>query len=256
VHVGVDGGRARVVTAVEATPGEVLDEDLLDRLVEEHEGTTGRAVAEVVADAKDGTDLNDRAPEDRGIRASTPPHRGRGKQRAVPGDEFADDPTHDRFLRPTGEVLRRQGSSCTARPGGGVISRASPKACAACPRRAACCGTAEARTITRPDDSGLYDRTRAYLRTAHARLSIRRRKCWAETVMAEAKERHGLRRAHRRGQPQVRIQALGMATASNIKKLARWRARRVHQPAVALRGPGPGTPTPPVAPGRLLPSRP
>jgi transposase len=47
VHVGVDGGTARVLTAVEATSGEVGDERLLARLIREHTGsahlTTRRA---------------------------------------------------------------------------------------------------------------------------------------------------------------------------------------------------------------------
>ncbi len=51
-HVGVDGGRARLITALDVTPGEVADEHLLDRLLKEHRGTTGRTVAEVVADTK------------------------------------------------------------------------------------------------------------------------------------------------------------------------------------------------------------
>ena len=235
VHVGVDGGAARVITAVDVTPGEVADEDLLDRLIKEHEGATGRTVTEVVADAKYGTYANYGALEAAGIRASIPPHLGRGKRRAVPGELFVYDPVGDRFLCPEGQVLRRQGTSCSARPGGGIIYRASPKACAACPLRADCCGSATARTITRPDDSGLYDRTRAYLRTAHARRSIRLRKCWAETVMAEAKERHGLRRAQCRGRPKVRIQAFGAAMAYNIKKLVRWHGRRPQETAAALR---------------------
>jgi transposase len=235
VHVGVDGGPARIISAIEATPGEVLDEDLLDRLIKEHEGATGRTVTEVVADAKYGTYANYRALEAGGIRASIPPHLGRGKQRAVPGGEFTYDAAGDRFICPEGQLLRRQGSSRSARPGGGVIYRASPKGCGACPRRAECCGSAKARTITRPDDSGLYDRTRAYLRTAHARRSIRLRKCWAETVIAEAKERHGLRRAQCRGRAKVRIQALGAAMAYNIKKLVRWHGRHPQDAALAVR---------------------
>jgi transposase len=235
VHVGVDGGAARVITAVDVTPGEVADEDLLARLIKEHEGATGRTVTEVVADAKYGTYANYRALEDDGIRASIPPHLGRGKARAIPGELFMYDPVGDRFLCPEGQVLRRQGTSCSARPGGGIIYRASPKVCAACPLRADCCGSAKARTITRPDDSGLYDRTRAYLRTAHAKRSIRLRKCWAETAIAEAKERHGLRRAQCRGRTKVRIQAFGAAMAYNIKKLVRWHDRRRQDTAVALR---------------------
>jgi transposase len=243
VHVGVDGGAARIITAVDVTPGEVADEDLLDRLLKEHEGATGRAVTEVVADAKSGTYANSGALEAAGIRASIPPHLGRGKTRAIPGELFVYDPAGDRFLCPEGQVLRRQGTSCSARPGGGIIYRAAPKVCGAGPLRADCCGTAPARTITRPDDSGLYDRTRAYLRTAHAKRSIRLRKCWAETVIAEAKERHGLRRAQYRGRAKVRIQAFGVALAYNIKKLVRWHGRRPQDPALALR---PGM-HPPVA---------
>jgi transposase len=246
VHVGVDGGAARIITAVDVTPGEVADEDLLDRLIKEHEGATGRTVTEVVADAKYGTYANYRALDEDGIRASIPPHLGRGKRRAIPGDRFVYDPTADLFRCPVGQVLRRQGSSRSARPGGGIIYRASPRACGACPLRNACCGSARARTITRPDDSGLYDRTRAYLRTAHAKRSIRLRKCWAETVMAETKERHGLRRAQYRGRAKVRIQAFGAAIAYNIKKLVRWQGRRLRDNALALRSgaqpSGPGLP--------------
>ncbi|HEX8767747.1 MAG TPA: IS1182 family transposase [Jatrophihabitans sp.] len=246
VHVGVDGGAARIITAVDVTPGEVADEDLLDRLLKEHAGATGRTVTEVVADAKYGTYANYGALEAAGIRASIPPHLGRGKTRAIPGELFVYDPAGDRFLCPAGQELRRQGTSCSARPGGGIIYRASPKVCGACPLRAECCGTAKARTITRPDDSGQYDRTRAYLRTAHAKRSIRLRKCWAETVMAELKERHGLRRARCRGRAKVRIQAFGAAIAYNIKKLVRWRARRPQAPALAIR---PGA----LPPGARLP---
>jgi hypothetical protein len=234
VHVGVDGGRARVVTAVDATPGEVLDEDLLVRLVKEHEGATGRTVAEVAADSKYGTYEHYRWLEARGIWPSIPPHLGQGKQRAVPGELFTYDAAADHFVCPEGQVLHRQGRSATARPGGGVIYRASPATCTACPVRAACCGDAKARTITRPDDTGLYDRTRAYLRTPHARRSIRQRKCWAETVMAEMKERHGLRRAQYRGRPNMRIQALGVAMAYNIKKLAQLAHPHAASTALAL----------------------
>jgi hypothetical protein len=42
VHVGVDGGRARIVTAVEATGGAVGDEAMLQRIIREHEGNVQR----------------------------------------------------------------------------------------------------------------------------------------------------------------------------------------------------------------------
>jgi transposase len=235
VHVGVDGGPARIITAVDVTPGEVADEHLLDRLIKEHEGATGRTVSEVVADTKYGTHANYAALEQAGIAASIPSHADASQRRAVPRELFVYDPATDRFLCPEGQALRRQGSSATAGACGGIIYRASPKVCGACPRRVDCCGSAKARTITRPDDGGLADRVRAHLATPHAKRSIRLRKCWAETAIGELKERHGLRRAQCRGRANVRMQALGAALAYNIKKLVRWRDRRPQDPALALR---------------------
>jgi transposase len=235
VHVGVDGGAARIITAVDVTPGEVADEHLLDRLLKEHEGATGRTVTEVVADTKYGTYANYAALEQAGIAASIPSHAEAGQRRAVPRELFVYDADADQFRCPAGQVLRRQGSSSTAGARGGIIYRAAPKVCGACPRRADCCGTAQARTITRPDDGGLGDRVRSYLATAPAKRSIRLRKCWAETAIGELKERHGLRRAQYRGRANVRIQALGAAMAYNIKKLARRHTGRSQDTVLALR---------------------
>lgn len=220
VHVGVDAGRARIITAVEVTGGAVADEHLLERIVREHEGNTGRTVAEVVADTKYGTAANYAALEERGIAASIPMHENGATRRALPADAFAYDALTDTYVCPAGKRLRRQGTSTTGGTNGGVIYRARPTECAACAHKAACCGTAQARTMFRPDDGGLRDRTVAYLRTFRARQSIRRRKAWVETVFGDGKERRGLRRARVRGRDGVRIQALLTATAYNVRKLA------------------------------------
>jgi transposase len=235
VHVGVDGGRGRIITAIEVTAGEIADEHLLARLCREHQGVTGCSLEEVIADTKYGTIANYRWLEAQGIRASIPPHENGWADRAVPRELFVYDPMADRYRCPNGQALTRQGSSRTAHPMGAIIYRAAPKVCGACAHKAACCGAAQARTITRPNDGGLAERVRAHLATRQARRSRRRRLSWAETPMAELKERHGCRRAQRRGRDQVRIQALGAAMAYNIKKLAQaWRPQP--QPvALALR---------------------
>jgi hypothetical protein len=220
VHVGVDAGRARIITAVEVTGGAVADEYLLARLTREHAGNTGRTVGEVVADTKYGTGANYAALEARGIAASIPMHENGASRRALPADAFAYDAPTDTYLCPAGQRLRRQGTSTTGGTNGGVIYRARPSACAACTHKALCCGTAQARTMFRPDDGGLRDRTVAYLRTFRARQSIRRRKAWVETVFGDGKERRGLRRARFRGCDRVRVQALLTATAYNVRKLA------------------------------------
>ena len=146
------------------------------------------------------------------------------------------DPATDRYRCPAGQPMRRMGRTRTGTPLGGIQYRADPRACRACPRKADCCGTAAARTITRPDDGGLSERVRAHLATRQARRSLRRRGCWVETANAELKERHGLRRAQCRGRAKVQMQAYGAAIAYNVKKLvARIRPRPVRV-AGALHG--------------------
>jgi transposase len=220
VHVGVDAGRARIVTALEATGGAVGDEWLLERIVREHEGNARRDLAEVVADAKYGTTANDAFLEKEGIVASIPLHATKATYRAVPIEAFTDDEARDRYRCPEGQILRRQGQSATAGAMGGIIYRARPRVCAACPLKEACCGTAQARTVFRPDDGGVRDRAVAFVRTFRAKQSIRRRKVRVETVFGDGKERRGLRRAQFRGRDRMRIQAFLTACAYNVRKLA------------------------------------
>src|SRR6185437_4493760 len=125
-HVGVDGGRARIIAAVDVTAGEVADEELLDRLCKEHEGSTGKTLAEVVADAKYGTAANYRRLEAAGVAASIPLHQSGREHRAMPRSRFPYDPEQDAFVCPEGHRLTRQGWSATAGTSGGVIYRAPP----------------------------------------------------------------------------------------------------------------------------------
>ena len=241
-HLGVDGGRQRVVTAVEVTPGEVADEYLLDRLLKEHVGVTRRQVEEVVADAKYGTHANYVRLEAAGIRATIPPHSAMRERGAYRADHFVYEPAPDRYRCPNGQYLRRQGSSHTAGAAGGIIYRGQPKVCGACPVKSLCCPTGAARTLLRSDGSDLRERTLAHLRTPAAWRHRRQRSCWSETANAEMKERHGLHRAQSRGRDQVLIQALGAAMAYNLKKLAGVPRPQPASAAVALTLPIPPIP--------------
>ena len=225
VHVGVDGGQARIITAVDATTGIVGDEQLLPRLVAEHEGNTRRRILEVAADTKYGTLDNYRWLEERDVRAAIPFSDGGSDHRLIPRSAFLYDPATDTYRCPTGALLTRQGRTTTTAAHPLIIYRPRPAACADCPLKARCCGTAKVRSVSRPDDGGLRARTAAYLRTGPARRLIRQRKAWGETVFGDGKERRGLRRARCRGLDAVRIQALLTATAQNIRKLA------LHRPA-------------------------
>jgi hypothetical protein len=183
----VDGGVARIITALEVTPGAIADEELLERVCKEHEGTTGRSAQEVIADTKYGTTVNYARLEAQGKRASIPPHSGGEQDRAIPREQFAYESARDRYVCPQGQPLTRQGISCTGTATRSILYRASPKACGRCRLKDACCGTARARTISRPDDDGLSDRVRAYLATAQAKWRLRQRLYWAEPPIAELK---------------------------------------------------------------------
>jgi transposase len=220
VHVGVDGGQARIITAVDATTGIVGDEQLLPRLVAEHEGNTHRRILEVAADTKYGTIGNYQWLEERDVRAAIPFSDAGSDHRLIPRSAFLYDPATDTYCCPTGATLRRQGRTTTSAAHPLIIYRPRPSDCATCPLKAKCCGTAKVRSVSRPDDDGLRDRTIAYLRSGPARRLIRQRKAWVETVFGDGKERRGLRRARCRGLDAVRIQALLTATAQNIRKLA------------------------------------
>ena len=117
-----------------------------------------------------------------------------------------------------------------------IVYRTQASQCAGCELKMKCCGKAKTRNVSRPDDGGLRERTRTYLATAEARLSIRRRQVWPETVFGDGKERRGLRRASFRGVDWMRVQAWMIATAQNIRQLALGKVRRPVSGAVALMG--------------------
>ena len=203
------------------TSGEVADEHLLDRLLKEHAGTTGRTVAEVVADTKYGTHANYTALEQAGIRASIP-----SVQRRAPAGRLRGRPLRLRGRRrplplphrPAPHPLRRLAHG---RPGRRRDLPRPRRRCAAPARSGpSAAGGAAARAVIRPNDQALRDRVAAYLRTRAARRHLRRRAPWVETANAELKERHGLRRARGRGRDRMLLQALGAAMAYDVKKLA------------------------------------
>ncbi len=239
VHAGVDAGRARIVTTVEVTGGGVTDEQLLKRLVLEHEGNVGRHLSEVGADTKYGTVDNYRFLEGRGIRASIPMVDRRVGKTTLPTEAFEYDLRSDSFFCPTGQRLLRQGVVTTPAGLPITIYQARPKACASCPRKSECCGDSKARSISIADDGGVRDRAQAHLTTFRARQSIRRRKAWIETIFGDGKERRGLRRARCRGLDWMRVQAWLTAIAQNVRQLALSKGTWPETGAGALEKPSP-----------------
>ena len=64
-----------------------------------------------------------------------------------------------------------------------------------------------------------------HLATAAAKRSLRYRKQFIELIFADAKVRHGMQRAQRRGRVNMLIQATLTAAVMNIRKLARFGLR-------------------------------
>ena len=220
LHIGVDGGSARVITAVTATSGIVPDEHLLARLVADHEGSTQRTVLDVIADTKYGTIDNYQWLEAREIRAAIPFGDANSDNRAIPRSAFAYDPPTGTYRCPHGAVLRRKGRTTTTAAHPLIIYRPHPRDCAACPLKERCCGKAKVRSISR---TGRWRAPRPY-HCLSGDLSSPR-----SDPAAQSLGRDDLRRRQRtawtpphrgRGLDNVRIQALLPATAQNVRQLA------------------------------------
>jgi transposase len=220
-HLSVDGGQARIVTAVRVTPGHRADECELRNLVEAHSELLARMPRRVAADRKYATRANYEYLLDRNIAPSIPEMRPRHRPGLWGAEHFTYDGAQDVYWCPAGEPLIRRGLVTGKQT---IIYRADPPSCRSCPLRAQCTNNPQGRRILRYEGEDNIERARLHLSTRQAREDIRRRKTWIEGVIADAKSHHGLSRASCRGLTAMTIQALLVASAQNIKKLAmKWR---------------------------------
>jgi hypothetical protein len=141
-------------------------------------------------------------------------------------DRFAYDAETDTFTCPEGQPLTFQGFDSHTRGGPPIRRyRASKPACDACPMRTACTtSTTKGRSLTvSPDD----DRLRAHrtrMATETARSAYRRRKTLPEPTFGILKEQQAARRFLLRGLANARHEWSLLATAFNLRTLARaWR---------------------------------
>ena len=217
VHMAVDGGVSRIVTAVTAVPAGHGDGQGVPALLDQHHLNFGRPPAELVADAGYASTVAYRACSERGI---APSIRGRPSNNRRGGwdrDRFTYEPEHDRYICPMGQPLVRTSDNVAMQQ---HVYRASLPACRACPVRKECSPSINARTVTRSFEHELLDEVAAHLKTTRARRSLRLRKQFIELVFADAKVRHGMRRAHQRGRSNMLIQATLTAAVMNLRKLA------------------------------------
>jgi transposase len=150
-------------------------------------------------------------------------------------DRFVYDAATDTFTCPQGQTLTFQGFD-SRQAGGPPIRRYRPSklACDACPARAACTpAKAKGRSLTvGPDDAQLRAH-RTFMATEDARTAYRRRKTLPEPAFGILKEQQAARRFLLRGLDNVRAEWSLLATAFNLRTLARaWRLSA--RPALAL----------------------
>ena len=220
-HLSVDGGRARIVTAVRVTPGHRADEYELPSLVEGHSELVGRLPRRVAADRKYATHANYEYLLERHIAPSIPEMRPRHRPGLWGPEHFTYDVAQDVYWCPAGEPVTRRG---LAPRQDAIIYRADPRTCRRCELRPQCTTNPQGRRILRYQGQEYIEQARLHLGTRQAKEDIRRRKTWIEGFIADAKSHHGLSRARCRGLTAMTIQALLVASAQNIKKLAvNWR---------------------------------
>jgi len=217
VHRAVDK-RSEIITATEATAGDVNEAHLMIPLVEQHKITTGVTAETVVADSKYGTIDNFLACHDRGIHAHVPDLREAAVKRTAklnifPEDHFLYDPERDVYHCPMGNVLKPK-SLHMSRQGRDYAAR--KKVCAACQLREQCTQNKSGRTIKRHLRQEELDKMREASRSPKAKRDIKTRQHLMERSFAKS-TRYGFDQARWRGLWRMRVQEYLTCAIQNIQ---------------------------------------
>ena len=220
VQIVVDGGGARIITAVDARPGSEHDSHTVARMLDKHASIVGRPVRELVADSGYSSEVAFQACVERGV---TPIFAWRALNNRHGGfdrDRFTYVPERDVFICPAGQPMRHSSENLRFRQS---VYRTVKGTCHRCPLKSQCSPGRAERSVTRRWEADLWEEIERNLKTRHARRLLRRRQAVVEPVFADAKEKHGMRRAQFRGRQNMLIQALLTAAVFNIKQLVRHR---------------------------------
>jgi transposase len=203
------------------------DHQQLVPLLDQAEAVTGTAPTQYLADGGYHSAANLDActareqvvllPDPQAPRPSQPYHK----------DHFVHDPTTDTYTCPQGQLLTFQGvvNRVPGQPPDRKY-RASKVACAACPVRARCTASkTKGRSIVISADELTLRAHRAFMATDDARTAYRRRKTLPEPAFGILKEQQAARRFLLRGLTNVQAEWSLLATAFNLRTLARlWQA--------------------------------
>ena len=217
VHRAVDES-SEIITATEATAGDVNEAHLMIPLIEQHKMTTGVKANTVVADSKYGTIDNFLACHDRGIQAHVPDLReaavrGTAKLNIFSEDRFRYDPERDIYHCPAGNMLKPKSLHMSRQS----RDYAAPKkVCAACQLREQCTQNKSGRTIKRHLRQEELDKMRETSRSSKAKRDIKTRQHLMERSFAKS-TRYGFDQARWRGLWRMRIQEYLTCAIQNIQ---------------------------------------
>ena len=218
-HVAVDD-KAGIITDVAVTTGEASEGEQLLEQIARVESTTGQKVERVTCDAGYAHSKNYAELEQRGTKAIIPPQPENRHVPKLPLRRFKYDARHHIVWCPGGKRLHR---SYETRDQKGWVYRARAGDCRDCPLRERCLSAkSDSRTVMIVNDyeALLRARRRKAQGWDEEMKELYNRHRWrSEGKNAEAKERHGLRRATRRGREKVGIQVYLTAIVMNLKVL-------------------------------------
>jgi transposase len=223
---GSGGPGGLLITAADVTTDRD-DHGQLVPLLEQAADTTEAPIPLALADGGYHSAANLTACTARGQAVLMPDPQAPRPSQPYHKDRFVYDPETDTFTCPRGQTLTFHG--CDSRQASGPPIRryrASKIACAACPTRAACtASTTKGRSITISPDDALLRQHRALMATEAARTAYRRRKTLPEPAFGILKEQQAARRFLLRGLAKVQDEWSLLATAFNLRTLARiWGA--------------------------------
>lgn len=226
----VADGKQRVVLDVSVTSANVSEHDEAVGLVDRAIARLGESPEAVCADGAYGSGENAYELESRGIRLVSPPQAAKtytgGRYFTIEQFVYAEEA--DQFTCPAGKVLRY---AQTEKERGRRTYRAHRSDCQRCPLKPQCT-LSDRRHLKVTRHHASLIRLRADSRTASFKALYRSRAPVIEGVFAESKQRHGLRRAWRRGLSKMKVQCLLVAAVLNFKRLVTllWRFFGCHAP--------------------------
>jgi DDE family transposase len=222
-HLLVDGGRATIITVVEARGACEADGNAVGTLLDQHRLILGRAARDLVGDRGYGSEAAIQMGVERnvqpllGVRASTNPHGGLDRT------AFTYVAARDLYICPQGKELRHAAENLARRQ---TVYKPVRGTCRSCPIRAQCAPTATAdRVITRRWDADLVEAMQARFATRRGRALLRQRHIVSERINADAKEKHEFAKAQFRGRAQNADSGAAHGGNSQSQKTG-WQATR------------------------------